>query len=170
MLIARSPRFGVISVVTNCSARKLNRPAPARELYRGTAFARIVRVVDEVRRSGAPVSLYVLSARYGLVGEWQVVEPYDATLRGAPPAEIRRWSREAGVIDALERVAAVSTLVLVVSKPYYIATEEVACKHNAYVLSPFRACGRWIRTGNFDKHIALRRLLVTLAARSASPS
>jgi len=152
----------VFSVVANCTKEKLNVAAPARQLYRGPSVWRVVKVVDEVRAAGAPVALYIISAKYGLVREDQVLEPYDETLSGRPPHEIKMWARQIGVAEAIERLAQVSTVILVVSKPYYTAVKDVVCAYNPYVLSPYRSCGRWIKTGNFDKHIALRRLLFQL--------
>lgn len=73
-----------------CSARKLPHPAPARELYRGALFRYSVRYVEQVLR----VPWYVLSAAWGLVGQDEVLEPYDDTLRGAS-----RLAREVWALD-----------------------------------------------------------------------
>jgi len=152
----------VFSVVTNCTGEKLGVAIPARQLYRGPSVQRIAKAVDEARAAGVPVSLYIISAKYGLVHENQVLEPYDETLSGLPPDEIKRWARRIGVVDGVERLAQSSTVILVASKPYYTAVEEVVCRYDLYVLSPYRACGRWIKTGNFNKHLALKKLLFEL--------
>lgn len=159
----------MISVVTNCTAKKLDKPAPARELYLGPSVARVAKAVDEARAWGAPVALYIISAKYGLLGEYDVVEPYDETLAGRPREELKRWAAERGVLERLKKLAEASTLVLVLSKPYYVAVEEGACETDAYVIAPFKPnCGRWIRSGNFDKHIALRKLLKELSTPNPS--
>jgi len=159
----------MISVVTNCTAKKLGRPAPARELYLGPSVSRVVKAVDEARSWGAPVALYIISAKYGLLGEYDVVEPYDETLSGRPREELKRWAAERGVLEKLKKLAEASTLVLVLSKPYYTAVEEAVCESGAYVIAPYRAtCGKWIRSGNFDKHIALRKLLKELSTPNPS--
>ena len=152
----------MFSVVTNCTGEKLGVAIPARQLYRGPSVQRIAKAVDEARAAGVPVSLYIISAKYGLVHENQVLEPYDETLSGLPPDEIKRWARRIGVVDGVERLAQSSTVILVASKPYYTAVEEVVCRYDLYVLSPYRACGRWIKTGNFNKHLALKKLLFEL--------
>jgi len=152
----------VFSVVTNCTGEKLGVAIPARQLYRGPSVQRIAKAVDEARAAGVPVSLYIISAKYGLVHENQVLEPYDETLSGLPPDEIKRWARRIGVVDGVERLAQSSTVILVASKPYYTAVEEVVCRYDLYVLSPYRACGRWIKTGNFNKHLTLKKLLFEL--------
>ncbi|MGC9131628.1 MAG: DUF6884 domain-containing protein, partial [Pyrobaculum sp.] len=89
-------------------------------------------------------------------------EPYDETLSGRSREEIKRWAHAVGLHTALRRLAERSTVILVVTKAYYIAVEDVACQYDVYVLAPFKACGRWIKTGNFDRHIALRKLLKSL--------
>lgn len=158
--LIKSP--AVFSVVTNCTGEKLGVAAPARLLYRGPSVQRVAKAVDEVRAHGVPVSLYIISAKHGLVHEDQVLEPYDETLSGLPPEEIKRWARRVGVVEGVERMARSSTVILVASKPYYTAVEEVVCRYGLYVLSPYKACGRWIKTGNFDKHLALKKLLLEL--------
>ncbi len=81
--------------LVGCGARKLDRPAPARELYTGTLFrlasAYAERACDE---------WYVLSALHGLVHPDEVLSPYDLTLAGVPVAG--RWAWAAGVLDGLE--------------------------------------------------------------------
>ncbi|ACB40810.1 DUF6884 domain-containing protein [Pyrobaculum neutrophilum] len=158
------------SVVTNCTAEKLGVAAPARELYRGPSVRRIAKVVDEARAAGIPAALYIISARYGLVREDEVLEPYDETLSGRSPEEIKSWARAVGLLDAVDKLAERSTVVVVASKPYYTAVEEVVCRRGLYVLAPYRACGRWIKTGNFNKHIALRSLLMSLSDGGSPPS
>lgn len=152
------------AVVTNCTGEKLSFACPARELYRGPSVQRVVKVVDEAKSQGMPVSLYIVSARYGLVREHDVLKPYDETLSGRSPEEIKRWAHAVGLPAAFQRLAEAATVILVVTKAYYIAVEDVACQYDVYVLAPFKACGRWIKTGNFDRHIALRKLLKSLRA------
>lgn len=147
-------------IVTNCTKAKLNSPAPARYLYKGPSVTRIVKVVDEARRAGIPTALYIISAKYGLAGEYDVLEPYDETLSGKPPRVIKKWAVETGVLNAFRQLASRYRTVLVVSRPYFLAVEEAVCEHDVYVLAPYKtSCGRWIKTGNFDRHLALKRLL-----------
>ncbi len=84
-------KIGLVS----CGARKLDHPAPARELYTGTLFrlasAYAERTCDE---------WYVLSALHGLVHPDEVLLPYDLTLAGVPI--VGRWAWAAGVLDGLE--------------------------------------------------------------------
>lgn len=71
-----------------CSRAKLDRPAPAAELYVGSwhRLARRAgqRLVDDGRVDG----LRILSALHGLVTLDQVVEPYDVTIDRKPAPEL----------------------------------------------------------------------------------
>ena len=60
-----------------CTARKLDRAAPARELYRGRLFAASVAYAESRGLSWA-----VLSAAHGIVMPDDRLEPYDVRLRG----------------------------------------------------------------------------------------
>ncbi|MFN3803900.1 MAG: DUF6884 domain-containing protein [Pyrobaculum sp.] len=145
-------------VVTNCTREKLSRPAPARELYRGPSVKNVVKVVDEVRARGVDVRLYIISAKYGLVREDEILEPYDETLGGRPLPEIKRWAREVRLLEKFRDLRGV--IFLTASRSYYHAVEEAICEKEVYVLSRFRpSCGKWVKTGNFDKHKVLRNLL-----------
>ncbi|MFN7105419.1 MAG: DUF6884 domain-containing protein [Pyrobaculum sp.] len=145
-------------VVTNCTKEKLNRPAPARELYRGPSVRNMARVVEEAREKGIDVWLYIISARYGLVREDEVLDPYDETLGGRPLPEIKKWAKEVRLLEKFRELEGV--IFLVASKNYYHAVEEATCEKEVYVLSRFRpSCGKWIKTGNFDKHKVLKNLL-----------
>ena len=78
-----------------CSSRKLDRPARAGDLYQGTLF----RASLDWARLQVPDAIFILSAKYGLVGLDQVIEPYDLTLNDLPVPEIRAWSEH--VLDQL---------------------------------------------------------------------
>lgn len=82
-------------VIIGCVAQKLDRPAPARELYTSALW--------KGRRSYAEASglpWYVFSARWGLVTPDQVLEPYDRTFTGEWAGEwrTRLSATAAGVI------------------------------------------------------------------------
>lgn len=67
-----SPRLLVIG----CGKAKLDRPAPARELYTGSLFRAARRYAEE---SGD--RWMIVSAKHGLIDPDRVIEPYDATIR-----------------------------------------------------------------------------------------
>ena len=76
-----------ITYVVPCGAAKLDRPAPARELYTGTMFrhtwANAVRCAELDEAAGlGPARVLILSAKYGLVDPEQILEPYDLRMGG----------------------------------------------------------------------------------------
>lgn len=83
-------------VLLGCGKAKLDRAAPARELYTGNLFRASLRFA-ELRAGGGPV--YIVSAEHGLVELDQVVEPYEAKLANA--AEGEAWGEK--VFDELRR-------------------------------------------------------------------
>lgn len=80
-----------------CTKSKLSVAAPALHLYRSPMFRWSAAYAE---RWGAE-SVYVLSAKHGVVEGSQVLAPYDATLIGAPRQVRREWAEL-----ALEELAA----------------------------------------------------------------
>jgi hypothetical protein len=79
-------RIGLIS----CTKAKLNRPAPARELYSASDLFRKAAAYCDANLDG----WFVLSAKYGLVEPERVLEPYDVTLKTMSNSERRRWGAQ----------------------------------------------------------------------------
>ena len=82
-------------VLVGCVKQKLDRPAPAQDLYTSALF-RKERAYAEA--SGA--AWFVLSAKHGLVAPEAVLEPYDLGLSKTPRQYRRAWG--ARVIDQLK--------------------------------------------------------------------
>lgn len=82
-------------VVIGCGAGKLDRPAPAAELYTGTYFRECLATA---RAIADPESIRILSAKHGLVRLDDVLEPYDVTL-GDPFDRIPTRAVTAQAID-----------------------------------------------------------------------
>jgi hypothetical protein len=66
-----------------CGSKKLQQPAPARDLYIGGIFAMRRRYAE---RLGRP--WFILFAKYGLVDPSQILEPYDQTIRDMTPRAV----------------------------------------------------------------------------------
>lgn len=81
-----------------CSSKKLDEPAPARDLYQSALFRKSLSYVQEVLE---PDCAFVLSAKHHLLPLDQVIEPYDVTLNEMSAAEIRDWSSR--VLAELEK-------------------------------------------------------------------
>jgi len=70
-----------------CVSQKVDRPAPAAQLYRSDWFNK-ARAYVEARR----VPWLILSAEHGLLDPGQVVAPYDRTLLDMTRAERAAWA------------------------------------------------------------------------------
>ncbi|AMK26834.1 MULTISPECIES: DUF6884 domain-containing protein [Sphingomonadaceae] len=95
-----------------CVAAKLDRPAPARDLYASPWFQKARAYVE--RQGGA---WFILSAKHGLIAPETVIAPYDETL-GAMKAGARRlWG--ARVIEAMaEQIDAAAPLIVLAGRNY----------------------------------------------------
>jgi len=81
--------------LVSCVSAKLDRPAPARDLYVSPLF-RKARAYVEAQRT----PWFILSAEHGLLHPDTVTAPYERTLNTMGVAERRAWSRR--VLSALE--------------------------------------------------------------------
>lgn len=75
------------AVLVSCAASKLDRPAPAADLYTSPLF-RAAR--SHAEASGHP--WFILSARHGLVEPGTVLEPYDTRLTDLKPDARSAWA------------------------------------------------------------------------------
>jgi hypothetical protein len=70
-----------------CSGPKLDRTAPAAELYTGTTFANTYATACQLaaadRADGEEARVLIVSARYGLVDPADVLAPYDVRMTDA---------------------------------------------------------------------------------------
>lgn len=87
-------------ILIACSKQKEAAPRPARQLYKSQLFTKSLAYAEQ---RGAD-TIYILSAKHGLLGPNQVIAPYDETLSRQPRAERRRWAQR--VLGQLKRVAA----------------------------------------------------------------
>ena len=81
-------------VIVQCGKSKLDRPAAARDLYTGGLFRAGIAYAD---RFG--IDRYILSAKFGLVHESQLLQPYDVTLDDLNVDEAKAWT-----LDTAKRV------------------------------------------------------------------
>ena len=77
------------TVLIGCSKSKLDHCAPARDFYQGTIFKKSLAAA---RKRYPNASIYVLSAKYGLVPIDEVLCPYDETLKGKKANVIKNWA------------------------------------------------------------------------------
>jgi len=75
-------------VLISCVSQKLPHRAKAEDLYISTLF----RLNLKYARLLNPDSIYILSAKYGLLELDQEVDPYEQTLNDMGTREIRAWA------------------------------------------------------------------------------
>lgn len=74
----------------SCSKSKKNHPCPARELY---APSQLFSLSYQYAKRHAD-AVYILSAKYGLLAESDVVAPYDLTLANLPEHRQHDWAND----------------------------------------------------------------------------
>ena len=65
-----------ILVIAGCSSKKLLYAAPAKNLYQGTLFKKIKKLVTYNQ-----LDFMILSAKYGIIHENDIIKPYNKTLK-----------------------------------------------------------------------------------------
>lgn len=73
----------------SCTKIKANRSCIAREMYQeSTLFKKAIKYIEQQDYD----DWYVLSAKYGLLRQHDVIEPYDLTLNTMKVVERKNWS------------------------------------------------------------------------------
>jgi hypothetical protein len=73
----------------SCSSDKLDRKAPASELYCSPLFA---KSLEYARKQVSDDQIFILSAKYGLVPLSIEIDPYDVTLKDMPSDDRKTWA------------------------------------------------------------------------------
>lgn len=127
-----SPDSPADLVLVGCVKKKLDVPAPAKDLYVSTLF-RKERTYAE--KSGVP--WFVLSARHGLVDPEQFLEPYDLRLSNTSRTYRGCWG--ARVVDQLRETAGPldgRTIELHAGSAYTDAIRDLLIAEGATVIEP----------------------------------
>jgi cytoplasmic iron level regulating protein YaaA (DUF328/UPF0246 family) len=75
--------------LVSCTKIKANYTCTAKEMYReSTLFKKAVKYIEQQDYD----EWYVLSAKYGLINQNDVIEPYDLTLNNMKASERKTWS------------------------------------------------------------------------------
>lgn len=101
-------------VLISCVKKKLNHAAKAKDLYTSPLF----RLSLEYAKTLNPDKIFILSAKYHLLGLERAVEPYDQTLKLIKSAERKEWAAE--VLKELKEETYLKNdkFVLLAGKPY----------------------------------------------------
>jgi cytoplasmic iron level regulating protein YaaA (DUF328/UPF0246 family) len=82
-------------VLISCASKKRSQKSKARELYISDLFKKELQYARRL----SPDQIFILSAKYGLVGMDDEIEPYDLTLNTMSSSEIKQWAH--GVLRQL---------------------------------------------------------------------
>lgn len=129
-------------ILIACCKRKAKEKLPASKLYQGDLFCKSLAYAKGIH----PASIYILSAKYGLVGLEDEIEPYDTTLNSMPVSKRREWS--SGVLGQLSQIADLQhdRFTILAGKRY----REELIPHLSYVDIPLEGLGigkqlRWLK-------------------------
>ncbi|MDR3543677.1 MAG: hypothetical protein P4L69_22380 [Desulfosporosinus sp.] len=84
-------------VLISCVAKKKEIPALARDLYISPLFKGAYRYARKLDAD----KIFILSAKYGLLEETDMIEPYNETLNNQSVTEIKKWA--SNIIDILAK-------------------------------------------------------------------
>ncbi len=149
--------FPGITYVIPCGGAKLDRPAPARDLYQGSLFRHALRSVlkcielDEQAGLGKGRVL-ILSAKYGLVQLDDVIEPYDLTMGQAGSVSVATLQAQAVELGMVPDDFDLPTpgVYAFLPKPYLRRLDEAMRELYVYVQDVYEGCG-----GNGDQRHVL---------------
>ena len=99
----------------SCVSQKLDRSAPAKNLYTSGWFRKAWAYC--LQRSGLGVEIYILSAKHGLLWSEDYVDPYEMSLLDMPANERKSWA--AKVLRQLDMMTTLNGL-----KIYILAGEK----------------------------------------------
>ncbi|TFF91396.1 peroxide stress protein YaaA [Candidatus Thorarchaeota archaeon] len=108
--------------------RLADKAVPAREMYLGSQHREIARAVDLLRTvDGLEVQLYILSAGFGLLGENDLIPPYECSFTGMSRKMILERSKALSVPRRFSRLGEESfeLLYLALGKNYLAALGDI---------------------------------------------
>lgn len=137
-----APPYPGITYVIPCSGAKLDQPAPARDLYRGSMFRHTLENAERSARMdseqlGKPARVLILSGLYGLVGLDQVLEPYEQRMDkpgSVTAATLTEQARELGIDWG-------SAVYCLLPRPYYARLSEALRALDVYPQDVYEGCG-----------------------------
>ena len=77
-------------VLISCVSKKLNHKSKAKDLYISPLFKYNYQYAQLLN----PDRIFILSAKYGLIGSDDEIEPYNETLNTKSVNEIREWAKK----------------------------------------------------------------------------
>ena len=117
----------------SCVSRKLEHAAPAGELYVSTLFRSAYAYAKQQKAD----VIFILSAKYGLVPETTMLDPYNLTLNSMGVADRKQWASH--VVAALQQCTDIhNDEFLVLAGERY---REFLVPHLAHYTTPLQGLG-----------------------------
>lgn len=102
IIIAFDPEGMIVKkriVLISCVSKKLPQRSKAKDLYISTLFKLSLKYAEKL----APDTIFILSAKYGLLALDQEIEPYEQTLNKMRNYAVRAWANS--VFEEIRNVA-----------------------------------------------------------------
>ena len=78
-------------ILLSCGKSKQSCPCKAKDMYTGALFKKSLQVATKLH----PNAIYILSAKYGVLGLNEYIEPYNLTLNSLTERERESWAKKA---------------------------------------------------------------------------
>lgn len=101
-------------VLLSCVKSKRDHLCKAGEMYTSDLFQKMMAYAQSL----SPKSIFILSAKYGLLSTDTIIDPYEQTLRSMTKVARRRWAQD--VVSELRKYCDLDTdnFVLLAGVPY----------------------------------------------------
>ncbi len=111
-----------ILVISSCTSKKLSYSAPAAQMYTGGQHRYLMEGLEQVRGDYGrqTIDLAIISARYGLLAESDVICPYDDTFSGLTKRQILERSNSLQIHEKTEALIARYDLVFFLLGKEYV--------------------------------------------------
>ena len=113
--------------VTSCTAKKANVPGIAGVFYEGLQHKYVLDGIHGIRQTlGAEaIDFNIISAKYGLLNELDIIEPYDVTFNNMKHDEIIKRAKELNIHRDLQRKVADYDMIFYLLGLNYLKTLEL---------------------------------------------
>jgi len=130
----------------SCVAKKLNYPAIARDMYVSPLF----KGAFEYAKINRVDKIFILSAKYGLLNESELIEPYDESLNNKSVCERKKWASM--VLSSLSKQVCLQTdeFVLLAGIKY----RQYLVKHINNVSIPLQGLSIGKQLAFYKKHLS----------------
>lgn len=137
-----APGYPGITYVIPCGGAKADHPAQARDLYVGSMFRHTLAAAErmvalDVAEGRGPARVLILSARYGLVGLDEVLEPYDLRMESHGSVTVEVLAAQALTLG----IDWGSDVYALLPRPYLARLDSALRTLDVYVQDVYEGCG-----------------------------